>query len=148
MEESRTERDLNKSGKTFSFSIEKILKRDDVKHVNCKRGNFRKASCCARPHCRHYDETVEPKPFYSCRPYKSTILACPHPICSVPVNPLVPSDPIHDFHASRSCQKYSGCAVVPHVLYPGEFIKTNEAFPYNHGLLGFSRDSGKLLTSL
>ena len=149
MEESRAEKTLNKNknGSSFSFSIEKILKRDDVKHPNCKRGNFKKITCCPRATCRD-DETVERKNFYPCRPYKSTFLACSHPVCSVPTNPVGPSIPFHDFHATRGYQKYSSCSVVPHVIYPGECIKTNETFPYSHGLLTFARESGMFLFSL
>jgi len=136
MEETRTETSLHRPVSAFSFSIEKIL-RDDLKHDHSKRSNFKKLPFCSRSHCQD-DEKLQPRPFF---PYKSPFLACPHPICSAPSNPLVPSDPFRDYHPSRSYFKHSGCSAVPHLVLPGELMKANETLPYNHGLLKFARES-------
>ena len=143
MDEGRTEKTRNKQIKAFSFSIDRILKRDDAKEDDFKR-NTRMMPCCSSPNCRE-DETVEAKPLTVCRSYKSAFLACPHPICSIPTNPLVHNDLYHDFHASRSYHKYFGFSPAPHTLYSGEYIKASETFPYNHGLLRLTREPGILL---
>ena len=142
MEENRTDITLNKPVSAFSFSIEKILRRDDLKHDHSMRSSLKKLPCCSRSHCQD-DEKLQPRPFF---PYKSSFLACPHPICSAPSNPLVFSDPFREYHASRSYFKYSGCSSVPHMLFPGEYMKANETLPYNHGLLKSARESGMALS--
>lgn len=136
MEEARTERNLKKP---FSFSIDQILNRDDLKRDDCKRSTI--SSCCPSSHCK--DESPrEPKPVSPLRTYRPAFVACRHPICSIPASPVVHTDPYHDLHQIRSYHKYTGFVFPPHSIYHGSYIRMKETFPYENRLLGYSREPG------
>lgn len=142
MDEERVDRCVTKQKKTFSFSIDRILNRDNVKQEDPRRGSHSTLLCCSSPHCRE-DKAVDTISTRPLQAYQSAFVACQHPICALPTNSRIHTDPYHDFHSPRSYHKYLGLtSVSPRTVCHGDYVRMKETIPYGKRLLMYSRDAG------
>lgn len=141
MDEERVDRCVTKQKKTFSFSIDRILNRDNVKQEDPRRGSHSTLLCCSSPHCRE-DKAVDTISTRPLQAYQSAFVACQHPICALPTNSRIHTDPYHDFHSPRSYHKYLGLtSVSPRTVCHGDYVRMKETIPYGKRLLMYSRDA-------
>lgn len=113
------ERTKAKPKMTCSFSIERILRKDDKHERMADRDETRGSERCELP-VKILTDEYEPNrspPISPCRSYP----VCPHPVCPVPTNPLAYPEPLIGYYSQKSFPSYLSMTMlhkgVPHRGY-------------------------------